>query len=118
MWSIIPSSGQWDVSRDVVRHVPRHVSRLPVPQADVPGGNPQEVVVSGLQVSLQRADSNPESQSQCSDLQTSTKFPAVQQQEEHAEPQPGRRYWQGHIVWCWFCSLVNVAGQVSSRCQK
>lgn len=70
-------------------------SHLSVPQADVPGGNPQEVVVSGLQVSLQRPDPDPESQGQRPDLQTSTQLPPLQQQEEPAEPQPGRRYWQG-----------------------
>lgn len=68
------------------------------PQADVPGGNPQEAVVSGLKIPLQRQDSDPESQSQRSDLQTSTKFPTMQQQEEHAEPQPGWRYLHGPAI--------------------
>lgn len=61
-------------------------------QAGVSWGTPEEVSVSGFKVSLQRSDSDSESQSQRSDLQTSTTFPTMHQQKEYTEPQPGRRY--------------------------
>lgn len=96
-------------------HLLRDVLVSPVPslrpQADVPRGNPQEDVVSRVQVPLQRPDSDSEPQSQCSDLQTSATFPTMQQQEELAEPEPGRRYGSyrsASVYWfChWFCPVL------------
>lgn len=94
MWSITPSSGGSESGRS--SRLLAHVLGSPVPslrpQADVPGGDPQEDVVPGVQVPLQRPDPDPEPQGQRSDLQTAAQFPTMQQQEEHAEPEPGRRY--------------------------
>lgn len=72
------------IGHDVRENVSSHLnSACPVcahlSQADVPGGDAEEAADSGLQVSLQRAHSDSESQSECSDLQTRAKFPTMHQ---------------------------------------
>lgn len=72
------------IRRDVRENVSSHLNSVcPVcarpSQADVPGGDAEEAADSGLQVSLQRAHSDSESQSECSDLQTRTEFPTMHQ---------------------------------------
>lgn len=72
------------IRRDVRENVSSHLNgAYPVcahpSQADVPGGDAKEAADSGLQVSIQRAYSDSESQSECSDLKTCAEFPTMHQ---------------------------------------